>query len=110
MKDKSIRATTRYKKQIDKKEKAENKIKDEVGKAKASKSGMATQAQQIKIARLRDRAKRKDEKATRIAEKETKRTGPKEVVVTARKVAPKSRLTRTTNSTKFGNKPTKEDI
>lgn len=34
----------------------------------------------------------------------------KEVVVTAKKVAPKSRLTRTTNSTKFGNKPMKEDI
>lgn len=110
MKDKSIRATARYKKQVDRKEKAENKIKDEVGKAKASKSGMATQAQQSKIARLRDRAKRKDDKATRIAEKETKRTGPKEVVVTAKKVAPKSRLTRTTNSTKFGNKPMKEGI
>ena len=110
MKDKSIRATTRYKKQMDRKVKAENKIKDEVGKAKASKSGMATQAQQSKIAKLRERAKRKDEKANKIADKETKRTGPKEVVVTAKRIQPKSRLTRTTNSGAFGNKPMKEDI
>jgi len=110
MKDKSIKATTRYKKQIDRKEKAENKIKDEVGKAKASKSGMATTAQQSKIARLRERAKRKDEKATKIAGKEQKRAGVKEVVLVAKRKEPKSRLTRTTNSSSFGNKPMKEDI
>ena len=71
---------------------------------------MATTAQQSKIARLKERAKRKDEKATKIANKETKRTGPKEVIVTAKKKEPKSRLTRTTNSSSFGNKPMKEDI
>jgi hypothetical protein len=110
MKDKSIKATSRYKKQIDRKEKAENKIKDEIGKAKASKSGTTTTAQQSKIARLKERAKRKDAKAGKIADKETKRTGPKEVVVVAKRKEPKSRLTRTTNSTKFGGKLMKEDI
>jgi len=110
MKDKSIKATSRYKKQIDRKEKAENKIKDEIGKAKASKSGTTTTAQQSKIARLKERAKRKDAKAGKIADKETKRTGPKEVVVVAKRKEPKSRLTRTTNSTKFGDKLMKEDI
>ena len=110
MKDKSIRATTRYKKQMDRKEKANNKIKDEASKIKSNPTGSGVEAKQMKIKRLQERAKRKDAKATKIAEKETKRTGPKEVVVTAKKVAPKSRLTRTTNSTKFGNKPMKEDI
>ena len=110
MKDKSIRATTRYKKQMDRKEKAENKIKDEIGKDKAGKSGVLTPTQQSKVTRLRERAKRKDAKASKIAEKETNRTGPKEVVVTAKRIQPKSRLTRTTNSAKFGNKPMKEDI
>ena len=110
MKDKSIRATTRYKKQIDRKDKANNKIKDEVSKIKSNPTGAGVEAKQMKIKRLQERAKRKDAKATKIAEKENKKTGPKEVVVTAKKVVPKSRLTRTTNSTKFGSKPMKEDI
>ena len=110
MEDKSLRATSRYKKQMDRKEKAKNKIKDETSKIKSNPTGKSVEARQMKIKRLEARIKRKDEKASRIAERETKRTGPKEVVVTAKRVAPKSRLTRTTNSTKFGGKLMKEDI